>query len=200
MNWTFIIVANVRWQTSAGMYNTALMINPEGQEAGRQAKINLFSSEEAYYTPGPKEYPVFDTPYGKVGLAVCYDRHVTYVIQGLAKNDAQIVLIPVDDDFNHNRWFPAFHATDSIFRAVENRVAVAQGTTSGISLVCGPYGRVTAMGSINTREVVTGETFTVSGQTPYTRFGDWFGILISIMLGVGIVRGVILTVKNKRLP
>ena len=193
------IVANVRWQTSAGRYNTALMINPEGQEVGRQAKINLFSSEEAYYTPGAKEYNVFDTPHGKVGLAVCYDRHVTYIIRGLAKNDAQIVLIPVDDDFNHNRLFPAFHATDSIFRAVENRVAVAQGTTSGISLVCDPYGRVTAMGSINKRDLATGETFTVTGQTPYTRFGDWFGILISILLGVGIVRGVILTAKNKRL-
>ncbi len=181
------IVANVRWHTPAGAYNTALMIDPQGQETGRQTKKNLFPAEKVDTIPGPREFPVFDTPSGKVGLGICYDRHVTYVVRGLAKNGARIVLMPVDDDFNQNRWFPIFHATDGFFRAVENRVAMGLSTSSGISMVCDPYGRVTAMSGINTRQVIVGQTFTAEGQTVYTRFGDWFAIAISVMFGTAVI-------------
>ena len=59
-------------------------------------------------------------------------------------------------------------------------------TISGLSLVIDPYGRITAEGVINERGVIVGETFTASGQTLYTRWGDWFGWLMVAGL-VGLV-------------
>jgi len=50
-----------------------------------------------------------------------------WITRELVRAGAQIVLMPVDDDFNHSRWFPVFHASDSVFRAVENRVAYGFG-------------------------------------------------------------------------
>lgn len=63
------------------------------------------------------------------------------------------------------------------------------GTTNGISLVVDPYGRVMAESGINERTAIIGKTFTVSGKTLYTRFGDWFGWLMvtSVATMVGIV-------------
>jgi apolipoprotein N-acyltransferase len=146
------IVADVVWQAPAGMHDTALMVGPDGKEVGRRAKINTTSGEENRgFVSGPMNFPVFDTPHGKVGLGVCWDRHRLWITRELVRAGAQIVLMPVDDDFNHNRWFPAFHASDSVFRAVENRVAFGLGTTSGISLVVDPYGRVMAESGINER-------------------------------------------------
>ncbi len=104
--------------------------------------------------------------------------------------DSQIVLLPVDDDFN-TRWFPAFHAADSVFRAAENRLAMGLGTTSGISQVIDPYGRMTARSDLYTREVISGPTFTAAGRTLYTRWGDWFGILVSGLFGVVIVWSIV---------
>ncbi|RLC75413.1 MAG: hypothetical protein DRJ03_30310, partial [Chloroflexi bacterium] len=70
------IVADVVWQASTGMHDTALMVGPEGNEIGRRAKINTTAGEENVgFVPGPREYPVFDTPYGQVGIGVCWDRH-----------------------------------------------------------------------------------------------------------------------------
>jgi apolipoprotein N-acyltransferase len=57
--------------------------------------------------------------------------------------------MPVDDDFNHNRWFPPFHAADGVFRAVESRVTIGLGTTNGVSLIADPYGRIMAHSPIN---------------------------------------------------
>ena len=87
-----------------------------------------------------------------------------------------------DDDFNGTPTFPPFHASDGVFRAAENRVAMGLGTTNGMSLVIDPYGRITAEGEINERGVIIGETFTASGHTLYTRWGNWFGWLMVVGL------------------
>ncbi len=181
------IVTDVVWQTEMGMHDTALMVSPSGEEVGRRAKINITSGEgNAGFSPGPRAYPFFSSPYGKVGLAVCWDRHRLFIVRELARSGADIMLLTVDDDFNANTTFPPFHASDGVFRAAENRVAMGLGTTSGISLVIDPYGRITAEGEINERGVIVGETFTVDGQTLYTCFGDWFGWLMVLML-VGLL-------------
>jgi apolipoprotein N-acyltransferase len=188
------IVADVVWQAETGMHDTALMVSASGEEVGRRAKINTTSGEEdAGFSPGPRAYPVFSSPYGDVGLAVCWDRHRIFITRELARSGAEIVLMTVDDDFDANPNFPPFHASDGVFRAAENRVAFATGTTSGISLVIDPYGRITAEGEINERGVIIGETFTAEGQTLYTQYGDWFGWLMVLSL-VGMI---FLAVKRK---
>jgi len=182
------IVADVVWQAEIGMHDTALMVGPTGDEAGRRAKINTTDGEEnAGFVPGPLDYPVFDTPHGKVGLGVCWDRHRLFITRELARSGAEIVLMTVDDDFNGTPWFPPFHASDGVFRAVENRVAMGLGTTNGMSLVSDPYGRIIAEGEINQRGVTIGEVFTAPGETLYTRWGDWFGWLMMVGLVILIM-------------
>jgi len=177
------IVADVVWNAPTGMHDTALMVGPAGDEIGHRAKINTTDGEENVgFVPGPREYPVFETPYGKVGLGVCWDRHRLYITRELVRNGAEIVLMTVDDDFGANPNFPPFHASDGVFRAAENRVAFGLGTINGLSLVIDPYGRITAEGETNERGTIIGYTFTAEGQSPYTRFGDWFGWLMVGML------------------
>ena len=94
-----------------------------------------------------------------------------FITRELARSGAQIVLMPADDDFEGNGWFPAYHASDTVFRAVENRIAFANGTANGLSVVVDPYGRIVAEGSVNERGVIAGQTFAVPGQTLYTRWG-----------------------------
>ncbi|MBC8330721.1 MAG: apolipoprotein N-acyltransferase [Anaerolineae bacterium] len=192
------IVADVVWNAPSGMHDTALMVSPAGVESGRRAKINTTSGEEtAGFVPGPRDYPVFTSPYGKVGLAVCWDRHRLDITRELARNGAEIVLMTVDDDFDANPNFPPFHASDGVFRAAENRVAMGLGTTSGISLVIDPYGRITAEGEINASGVIIGETFIAEGETLYTRFGDWFGWLmvagLIVLLSLALLSHIIPT-------
>jgi apolipoprotein N-acyltransferase len=186
------IVADVVWNASTGMHDTSLMVDPDGSEVGRQAKINTTDGEENVgFVPGPLEYPVFDTPYGKVGLGVCWDRHKLYITRELARSGAEIVLMPVDDDFNGTPTFPPFHASDGVFRAAENRVVMGMGTINGVSMVIDPYGRIMAEGQINERSVIIGEVFTAQGGTLYTQWGDWFGWLMvagTFILGLAAFR------------
>ena len=90
----------------------------------------------------------------------------------------------MDNDFNANPNFPPFHAANGVFRAVENRMTFGLGTVNGLSMVIDPYGRITAEAAINQRSIVVGETFAVSQETFYTRYGDVFGWLMVAMLFV----------------
>ncbi|TJY41145.1 apolipoprotein N-acyltransferase [Cohnella pontilimi] len=170
------VAADVRWKSASGLHDTALLIGPDGNEVGKTAKINLMDGEKAFgFVPGDKRGQVYDTAYGKVGLGICWDRHVTGIVRAMAANGAGLVLMPADDDFNGNAIFPRYAASDSVFRAVENRVGMVVGTTSGMSQVITPYGVMTAKSEVNERGFIAGETFFYNGpRTLYNRLGDWF--------------------------
>ncbi|MFQ3632509.1 apolipoprotein N-acyltransferase [Roseiflexus sp.] len=183
------LVVDMVWRPSERLlHDTAVLFGPDGAEVGRRPKINVTDGEKAFgFVAGPRDVRVFTTPYGVVGLGVCWDRHLPWIVRDLARGGAQIVLMPVDDDFFGDRWFPPLHASDTVFRAVENRVAFGVGATSGIAMVIDPYGHITAESDINRREVIVGETFTVSERTIYTHVGDWFGWLMALAMGAGFV-------------
>ena len=180
------ITVDTAWNAPTGLHDTALLVGPDGNEVGRRAKINITSGEaDSGFVPGPREFPVFETPYGKAGISVCWDVHRLWIIRELARSGAQIVLLPMDNDFNGTRTFPPFHAADAVFRAAENHLAVGLGTVNGLSMVIDPYGRITAEGKVNEKGVTVGETFVVNDQTIYTRFGDWFGwTMVATLLGL----------------
>ncbi len=185
------ITADTTWNAPTGLHDTAVLIGSDGQEAIRRAKINIVPGEvKAGFSKGPQSYPVYDSPYGKVGVAVCWDVHRLWIMRELARSGAQIILLPMDNDFYGTTSFPPFHSANAVFRAVENRLAFGLGTVSGASMVIDPYGRITAEAPINERSVVVGETFVVQADTIYQRFGDWFGWLLVIGFAAMLATGL----------
>ncbi|MDW8224260.1 MAG: carbon-nitrogen hydrolase family protein, partial [Gemmatales bacterium] len=67
------VVAGLVERDGHCVYNVAALYGPEGQLVGKYRKVCLPRSEvESGLTPG-NDYPVFDTPLGRIGLMVCYD-------------------------------------------------------------------------------------------------------------------------------
>jgi N-carbamoylputrescine amidase len=50
--------------------------------------------EKFYFRPGNLGYPVFDTPFGRIGIMICYDRHFPEAARALGLNGAQVVFVP----------------------------------------------------------------------------------------------------------
>ncbi len=77
------------------IYNVAVMLGPDGKIVGKYRKVALPRGEiEAGITPG-KDYPVFDTRFGKVGMMVCYDGFFPEVARRLSDNGAEVIAWPV---------------------------------------------------------------------------------------------------------
>ncbi|KFI31274.1 amidohydrolase [Haematobacter massiliensis] len=143
--------------------NRSFLITPEGEIAARYDKIHMFdvqvSETEVYressgYRPG-EQAEVVSTPFGVIGLSICYDLRFPYLYRALAKAGADILTVPAA--FNTTtgaaHWEPLLRA-----RAIETGcfvLAPAQtGThverkgpgrkTYGHGLVIAPWGEVLA--------------------------------------------------------
>jgi len=77
------------------VYNTAVLLGPDGALVGKYRKTSLPRDEvKAGVCPGD-EYPVFETSLGKVGLMICYDGFFPEVARELANRGAEVIAWPV---------------------------------------------------------------------------------------------------------
>lgn len=77
------------------IYNTAVLIGPDGGLIGKYRKVSLPPGEAAKGIAPGKDYPVFDTAIGKIGMMVCYDGFFPEVARELTKNGAEVIAWPV---------------------------------------------------------------------------------------------------------
>ncbi len=77
------------------IYNVAVLIGPDGRIIGKYRKVCLPRGEvDAGLAPG-RDYPVFETKLGKVGMMVCYDGFFPEPARELTKRGAEIIAWPV---------------------------------------------------------------------------------------------------------
>ena len=78
------------------LYNTAILIDPEGEIIGKYSKTHFYQGYTVnpdFYRAGDN-YSVFETPFGKVGILICYDRQNPEPARILAVKGAQVLLVP----------------------------------------------------------------------------------------------------------
>jgi len=74
------------------MYNSAVIFSPGGEISSRYSKSHT-AADEPYNTKGT-EFPVADTPLGRWGTLICFDRQLPETARILALRGAQFILVP----------------------------------------------------------------------------------------------------------
>ena len=88
------VTANLYERSGECVYNSAVLLGRGGEVVGVYRKNHPTPGEvESGITPGT-ETPVFETDFGRVGLAICWDLHFLDVVQGMAAQDVQLILWP----------------------------------------------------------------------------------------------------------
>jgi len=78
------------------LYNTALLLDPDGHVAGKYHKSHFAQGYDVNppgYTPG-HEYPVFDVGPAKLGMMICFDRQPPEPARSLALAGANVIVCP----------------------------------------------------------------------------------------------------------
>jgi predicted amidohydrolase len=76
-------------------YNTSLLLSPEGEILAKYRKIHLFgynSKETQILSPG-ETIVVVDTPFGKIGMATCFDLRFPELFRAMVDKGAQYFLV-----------------------------------------------------------------------------------------------------------
>ena len=170
-------------------YNSAYLISPGTKNISKYDKAHLVPYGE--YVPFKKWLPflgklvaqVGDFRPGKpgktlpwknnaLGVQICYEIIFPGLSRAMVKNDA-VLLINITND----AWFgktsgPYQHFSITIFRAVENRRALARAANTGISGFIDPVGRILASTPLLEEDAVTRTLPLIHKKTFYTHFGD----------------------------
>jgi predicted amidohydrolase len=125
-------------------YNTAFVIGPEGEIVFRQVKCVPIQ----FFKDGlpASEQRLWDSPWGKIGLCICYDLSYTRVTDRLVKLGAQALIVPTMDNLDWGRRQHELHARVAPVRAAEYGLPVFRVASSGISQWVDRSGRVLAAG------------------------------------------------------
>ena len=150
-----VVVINLFERDGKRLYDCSPVIDVDGTLLGRTRMIHITDypcfHERDYYAPGDTGAPVYDTGVGRVGVAICYDRHYPEYMRALALEDAQLVLVPqagAVDEWPNGLYEAEMQVTafqNGYYVALCNRVGKEEFLTfAGESFVCRPDGTVAA--------------------------------------------------------
>jgi len=134
--------------------NSCLVFNEQGEQVARYDKIHLFNLElgnESYNEEktieAGKQVVVVDSPFGRIGIAICYDLRFPELFRAMKNVDIIVLPSAFTETTGRMHWEVLVRA-----RAVENLayvIASAQGgyhvngrETHGNSMIVDPWGRV----------------------------------------------------------
>ena len=189
--------------------NTALFFSENGKVLGQYLKIILVPFTEtvplkniipwpkfilpdknvSFEIPG-KEITLFKINNAEFGVAICWEMHFPELIRQFVNKGANFMLNIVNEGRYGDTAAPFQLLSMTIFRAVENRIAIARSTNTGISCFIDPYGRVSEtvekdgrilfVDGYLTREIpITGKK---SFYTEYGHLFVYFNLGITILI------------------
>lgn len=176
-------------------FDSSPVFNDDGTLLGvtRMVHITEYACfhEQAYYDPGDHGAPVYDTAVGKVGVAICYDRHYPEYMRALGVGGAELVVIPqagAVDEWPEGLYEAEVRTAafqNGYFAALCNRVGPEERLTfAGESFVVDPSGRVIARGRKADEDLVIADLDLSACRTSHARtlfwrdrrpelYGDW---------------------------
>ncbi len=150
-----VVVLNLYERSGEHCFDCSPVIDADGTLLGRTRMIHITDyelfHERGYYAPGDTGVPVYTTRAGRIGVAICYDRHYPEVMRALALGGAELVVVPQAGAVGE--WPEGLYEAElqvaafqnGYFTALCNRVgAEEQLDFAGESFVCAPDGRVIA--------------------------------------------------------
>ncbi len=130
-NAAYLIVGAKEMLAGGQFYNTAYVVSPEGEVVFQQVKatpIQFFQDG----LPAPEQRP-WDSPWGKIGICICYDLCYSRVTDRLIRQGAEALIVPTMDVAEWGRAQHELHARIAPMRAAEYRVPIFRLASSGIS-------------------------------------------------------------------
>lgn len=151
-------------------YNTSVFLGCDGDIKAVYRKCHMFditlpngrnTGESDNIEPGDK-IVTFDTEYGKIGIAICYDLRFPEQFREMTREGMQILLLPASfvEETGKYHWEPLLRA-----RAIENGCYV---------LACNQYGSVGAHNAYGNSMIINpwGDVITRAGQSEELLFSD----------------------------
>ena len=180
------------------VFNSAVLVSPDGQFAGRYDKIHLvpfgeylpfpsvfsfaggLTREVGEFTHGASRAPL-DAGSERIGIFICYESIFPDEVRQFARQGSQVLVNISNDGWYGDSGAWKQHLQQTRMRAIENRRWILSATNTGLTAAIDPWGRVVAEVPRKERTALLAPYALISSTTFYTRHGDWFAFLCAII-------------------
>ena len=145
------ILTGIVEKSGKSLFNSAIIIGPEGYVGHyrKQFLPNFGPFEEKIFFGEGDQTPVFEMPFGKVGIQICYDIFFPEASSGLALNGADVIInlsaSPTTSRPLFHRMLPARAIETTCFYVYSNNIGTQGSLTfAGESTVVDPRGKTIA--------------------------------------------------------
>ena len=158
-------------------YNSIAVIDSDGKILGNYRKSHIPDGagylEKYYFNPGDTGFKVWDTKFGKLGIAICWDQWFPEVARIMTLKGADILFYPTaigdeprmseyDSSFAWQRVMQGHAAANIISVVASNRIGFesVKGQTNGFygkSFICDRTGEIIAEASRDKEEIIIAE-------------------------------------------
>ncbi len=109
-----------------GVYNSAAVVDATGVVAVYR-KLHLWDTEKNFFTPGASAPPVLETPFGRIGVVICYDLEFPELTRSLALRGTDLLTVPTN-------WPVVYRPSGE--RPPEVQIAIAAARVNRMSIAC----------------------------------------------------------------
>ncbi len=137
-----LIVGGKQFVSDPAFYDTAFVVGPSGDIVFQQAKAVPIQ----FFKDGlpAREQRLWESPWGRLGLCICYDLSYSRVMDRLVRLGAQGLVVPTMDVQDWGEGEHRLHARVAPVRAAEYGLPIFRVASSGISQLVARDGRVVA--------------------------------------------------------
>lgn len=135
-----------RIEGSDKLFNTSVLLSPQGEIVAKYRKIHLFDVDvkhgpffkESNTKQSGSEIVVASTPLGNIGLSICYDMRFPELYRIMMLKQANIVFVPAEYTLmtGKDHWEPILRT-----RAIENQIYIIAPAQIGVKPAFPTYGR-----------------------------------------------------------
>ena len=144
--------------------------------------INRLSPLDAHLVPGNSKQ-LFDTPFGRAIVGICYDSAFAEIFRYQAANGGEFMITASNNAHYKPPMLAQHHALD-VMRAIETDRWAVIATNTGYSAFVNPRGETVWKSGINTYEVRDATIYRRQTRTLYVRWGDWLTPLLLVLAGL----------------
>jgi predicted amidohydrolase len=131
----------VKHKVESVIYNSAVLIGPDGEVTGEYRKVHLKGEEKMAFRPGFK-FPVFETDFGIIGILLGWDLAFPEAARSLALDGAELVVVPANWEApNVEEW-----KSYLLSRAYENAVFMGGANRLGSEYTYSFFGETQVIG------------------------------------------------------
>ena len=146
--------------------------------------IDRLSPLNAHLAAG-KADQIFDTPFGRAIIAICYESAFPHHFLRQAQAGGEFI-ITASNNAHYSKTMPTQHHAHDVMRAVETDRWAARATNTGYSAIVDPHGNTLWISEIDRYGIHAETIYRRRNKTLYVRWGDWLTPMLVILSGAGL--------------